>query len=332
MSDMCEHPFCTRLISNKCINHCQLDLCEEHYIEHKHLYLVQYEKSFNNLKKSLNDLINSIEEIKKTIHINYQKNISLISLKSNNKSDEMEQKSSLILTTQNLIKKKLQLLNDIKNGQALLYQYDIEQIKLYRNIIREYQPMEVDILFSSSSSSSSSSSISDFNPDSDNEEDEDYYHKSINNAKRNHIMNYYGQCPLTRLGIYGLNDKHNLRLCSAENNQSDCHLMRHFYNYHHIKWSLSYELTGAIINKLNPFKTCVFRSDINIVDKRFNIIQCSSNDLNVPNCKKKSFNDSLDQHVSKIHRLSSYTSSKIVETSQKKGHLVALDVDEDEFK
>ncbi len=139
MSDMCEHPFCTRLISSKCSNHCQLDLCEEHLTEHKNLFLVQYEKLFNNLKQSYQELFNSFEEEKKTIDINYQEKISLISDKSNNPANEIKQKSLLILSTQNLIKKKLKLLNDVKNGQALLYQYDIEQIKLYRNKIQEDQ-------------------------------------------------------------------------------------------------------------------------------------------------------------------------------------------------
>jgi hypothetical protein len=136
---MCEHPFCTRLISSKCSNHCQLDLCEEHLTEHKNLFLVQYEKLFNNLKQSYQELFNSFEEEKKTIDINYQEKISLISDKSNNPANEIKQKSLLILSTQNLIKKKLKLLNDVKNGQALLYQYDIEQIKLYRNKIQEDQ-------------------------------------------------------------------------------------------------------------------------------------------------------------------------------------------------
>jgi len=324
MSEICEHPFCTRLISSKCSNHCQLDLCNEHLIEHKNLFAVQYEKSFNNLKKSFNDLINLIEEKKEIINNNYEKHISLINKNSNNKLNDIEQKSSLILSTQNLIKKKLQLLTDVKNGQALLYQYDIEQIKLYLNKIQEYQSTEIEML-SSSSSSSSDSTNSDF-------DDEDYYHKSNTDKTRNEIMNYHGQCPLTRLGIYGLNNKHNLRLCSSENNKSDYHLMTHFYNYHHIKWSLSYELTGAIINKLNPLKTFIFQSDINIIDKRFYIISCPLNKINLSNCKKKFFKDSLKQHLLNNHRLKLETINKIIETIQNKGQLTELDLDKDEFK
>jgi len=329
---MCEHPFCTRLISKKCSNHCQLDLCDEHLIEHKHLFLIQYEKSFNNLKKSLNELIDSIQERKKMININYQKNISLITENNNNKLNQTEQKSLLILSTQNLIKKKLQLLNDVKNGQALLYQYDIEQIKLYLTKIHEYQPTEIQILSSSSSSSSNSTHSDSDDDDDDDNDDKDYYHRSNANKKRNDIMNFYGQCPLTRLGIYGLNDKHNLQLCSSETNKSDYCLMTHFYNYHHIKWSLSYALTKAIINKLNPLKTCIFQSDINIIDKRFYVIKCPLKTMNLSDCKKKFFKDSLKQHLLNIHHLSLETSHKIVETIQNKGHLTPLDFDENEFK
>ena len=73
MSQNCEHPFCTRLIATKCSNHCQLELCQEHLIEHKNLFFAQYQKSFNNLHKSLNDLVNPLEETKKTLENNYQK-------------------------------------------------------------------------------------------------------------------------------------------------------------------------------------------------------------------------------------------------------------------
>jgi hypothetical protein len=154
MSEICEHPFCSRSISTKCSNHCQLDLCQDHLIEHKNLFLVQYEKSFNNLNKSLNELIHSIEEEKTKININYEKEILLINENHNNKLNDVQQKSLLIFSTENLIKKKLQLLNDVKNGQALLYQYDIEQIKLYLTKIREYhqdkittEPYEIFIFY-----------------------------------------------------------------------------------------------------------------------------------------------------------------------------------------
>jgi hypothetical protein len=122
MSEMCEHPFCTRLISNKCSNHCQLDLCNEHLIEHKNLFVVQYEKSFNNLKKSFNELINLIEA-KKTqiINNNYEKNISLISKNSNNKLNDIEQKSSLIFSTQNFIKKKTSTSQIIDERKSCLF-------------------------------------------------------------------------------------------------------------------------------------------------------------------------------------------------------------------
>jgi len=139
MSEICEHPFCTRSISKKCSNHCQLDLCEEHITEHKNLFRVQYEKSFNNVTKSLNEFIHSIEQTKHNLKLKHQNDISLVNETYKNKLKEIEQKSSLIISTQNLIKKKVQLLNDVKTSQAILYQYDIEQIKLYRNKIQEDQ-------------------------------------------------------------------------------------------------------------------------------------------------------------------------------------------------
>ena len=275
----------------------------------------------------MNELIHSVEETKLKINNTYQKNLSLLNENSNHKSQDFEPKSSLILSTQNFIKKKRQLLNDVKNGQALLYQYDIEQIKLYRTIIREYEPTKIEVVPSPSTSSASS-----FNFTNDSDSDEDYYHKSNKTLKRTEIMNYYGQCPLTCLGIYGLNEKHNVHLCSSEGNKSDYHLMTHFYNYHHIKWIFSSQLIDAIKKKSDPYQTHIFPANVEILDKRFYVIRCPLIDINYSSCKKKFFKNSLEQHLLNIHHLSSITTKKILQIIQTKGHLTAVDFDEKELK
>ena len=348
MSGICEHPFCTRMIFTKCSNHCQLDLCEEHLTEHKNLFLVQYEKSFHNLEKTYQQLLESFEAAKKTTDANYQQQISSINENADHhSSNELDEKSSLIVSTRNLIKKKSQLLHDVKNDQALLYQYDIEQIKLYRTIIANYQSNENEVLDSpaSVSMSSSPSSNSNFNPDLEGGEEEDddegedddgndrsYYHKSEVGTKRNLIMNYYGPCPLTSLGVYGLHQQHNLVLCTSENNPSDHHLMTHFHQFHHIKWSLAYQLTGAILDKLNPMKTCLLKPNLDIIDKRFYVRYCPLKEMKLSNCRKKFFKNSLEHHLAHVHHLSCETRQKIVQTIENNGSLTDLDLDENEFK
>lgn len=139
MSNICEHPFCSRLIAAECSNHCQLDLCQEHIIEHKNLFVAQYEKVYNNLQKSLNELIHSIEDKKKVFDNNYEKAVSIINENHNNRLNELEQQFQFVHSTQKLIKKKGQLLIDAKNGQTFLYQYDIEQVALYLKEMHKYQ-------------------------------------------------------------------------------------------------------------------------------------------------------------------------------------------------
>ena len=337
---MCEHPSCTRSISTKCSNHCQLDLCEEHFLEHENLFLIQYEKSFNHLKKSFQNVLQSIDERKKSLENIHQKNLSLIDEQSSSSSDEFEHKSSLLLSTQNLIKKKLQLLNDAKNDQALLYQYDIEQLKLYRTIIGNYQPTEIQIDSSSSSSSFSSlsttsSSHSNFNPDSDNDDEEDddggsdYYHKSDGTTRRKELIDYYGPCPLTRLGIYGLQEKHNLTLCTSDHRR---HLMKHFYQDHHIKWSLAFQLTKAIVSRVNPMTNRIFPLNADIIDKRFYVRYCPLKEMNLSHCRKKFFKDSLEAHLLDVHHLSPETRKKIVRTIENNESLSTLHFDRNEFQ
>ncbi|CAF2872322.1 unnamed protein product [Rotaria sp. Silwood2] len=289
MSTICEHPFCTRSISATCSNHCQLDLCQEHIIEHKNLFLVQYEKSFNNLNESLNELIDSIEEEKATVENIYQKDVSIINENHNNKLNELEQQFLFVISTQKLIKKKLQLLTDVKNGQACLYQYDIEQIKLYLTKIREYHHDKITTDTNKNDTKASSPLDSDVNSDVD------YDHELNTNTKYDDTLHLRGRCPLMRLGIYGLTDKHKLRLCSSKTKTKtpDLFFLKHFHRYHHSISKLSYTLTKAIINKLNLLTTCIFQSEIDIIDQHYHLIRCPLNKIESINCRRPSFKSSL---------------------------------------
>lgn len=141
MSDACEHPFCTRAVAQKCPHHCQLDLCEEHAVEHKNLFLAQYEKSFSKLTKSLQELLASIETKKTKVKHDYQHELSSIHDAYQTKCRQVDEKAQIIASTQTLVQRKVQLLADAKLDPTLLHQYDVEQVKLYWNKIKVY-PVE----------------------------------------------------------------------------------------------------------------------------------------------------------------------------------------------
>ena len=134
------------------------------------------------------------------------------------------------------------------------------------------------------------------------------------------------------MGIYGLNNKHNLRLCSSKTKTSDHYLVKHFHHYHHLTISISYDLTKAIINKLNPLTTCIFQSEKKIIDKRFYVIKCPLKRMKLSDCKKKFFKGSLKTHLLNVHYLTLGTTEKIINTIKNQGDLTQLQVNEDEFK
>ncbi|CAF1400338.1 unnamed protein product [Rotaria sp. Silwood1] len=152
------------------------------------------------------------------------------------------------------------------------------------------------------------------------------------NIKFNNMRYVYGQCPLTHLGIYGLTAKHKLRLCSLKRKTYDICLLKHFNRYHHLTWSLSSILTKAIINKLDPLTTCIFQSELNIIDQRYRRIQCPLNRITSSNCRKLIFIGSLKKHLLKIHHIKLQTCNKIMKKIKNKNGLMKIDFVEDDFK
>ncbi|CAF1316187.1 unnamed protein product [Rotaria magnacalcarata] len=329
MSQNCEHPFCIRFIATKCSNHCQLELCQEHLIEHKNLFLAQYQKSFNNLHKSLNDLVNSMEETKKTLDDNYQKDVSVLNENHHKQLNEAERKFLFVNVTQKLIKEKRQLLTDVKNDQAFLYQYDIEQIKLYLTTMQEYHRDKIetkteiggnDCAMSLSWSSDVHSDIEDIP-------------KLKTNTNNEYILKFRGQCPLNRHGIYGLTNKHNLRLCSSKKQPTELCLIKHFHRYHHLTQELSFKLTKAILNKFDPITTRIFPPNTDLIDQYYHPIKCPLNKLKFANkCESTFFRDSLKKHLLSVHQLSLSATMKIITTFRNQGDLTQVNLNENEFK
>jgi len=174
--------------------------------------------------------------------------------------------------------------------------------------------------------------MSSSNSNSDNDDDDDYHHPVESNTKCRDIIDFRGECPLTQLGVYGLHNKHNIRLCLPEKDKSERRLLAHFRGYHHLTFSLSYKLTKAVVSKLNPLTTCIFQSAEKITDKRFEIIGCPLNKMKLSDCRKRILQDSLKTHLLHVHHLTLETSNRIVETVKNQGDLTKLDFDEDEFK
>lgn len=140
----CEHPSCQRTPQGKCSNHCSLDLCHDHLTEHRNLFVVQFEKCLNKFHQMLNEYLEKLEESKMKVESRYQKELLAINKHYNNQLNLLDEKSLLVHSTENFIKKKLQLLLNVKNARAVLHQYDLEQIQLYQSKISESLSREVD--------------------------------------------------------------------------------------------------------------------------------------------------------------------------------------------
>ncbi|UJR25694.1 hypothetical protein I4U23_007045 [Adineta vaga] len=343
MSETCEHPFCTRSILQKCSNHCQLDLCEEHIIEHKNLFLAQYEKSFINLTKLLNESLHSIEEQKSNVNFDYQKGFSSIHEKYQMKLNEINEKSRLIMSTQKLIEKKVQLLTDIKHDKAVLNQYDIEQMKLYLNKLQEYPQEEVTIkndetvpVNSSVDEEDGEEEKEEDEGDNDNDDDDDdddfNYSRTNSNRESTRTIIYRAACPLTCYGAFGLEKRHNIRLCSEDKNRDDRQLFSHLHHYHHLTSSIAYRITKAIRYGWNPLTTCIFSSERKVIDKRYDTIECPLKKIKLADCKSKFFRCSLKLHLLNVHQLTLKTSNRIVDAVRTYGDISNLDLDEEEFQ
>ena len=359
MADICEHPFCTRSISSKCTNHCQLDLCPEHVIEHGNLFLAQYEKSLANFQKLINDYRHTIEQDRVQLDAKYDEDLRSINGVHCDKLKLVEHESTVVTATVNLIERKRQLLASVNSGQASLHQYDVEQVKLYQTKLHEcldggeenkflcghFSDVKDVVMASPSISSSSSSSNGDEDnnstdddddyDDNDGNHDDDDDYKTTAERGRDHSRVYRGTCPLTQFGAYGLAEKHNIRLCPSKKNQQHRCLVAHFRRYHRLAWSLAHKLTSAISDGLDPSTTCVFEAEVDPADEVVHPISCPLNQIRAFSqnfsCSQMLPKESLRKHLIDIHQLTSTTSHTILDSLEKNEDLTNIDLDEFEL-
>lgn len=155
--------------------------------------------------------------------------------------------------------------------------------------------------------------------------------KTITNNK--YILEFRGQCPLNRHGIYGLTNKHNLRLCSTKKKITELCLIKHFHRFHHLTQELSFKLTKAILNKMDPKTTCIFPSDKDFIDQYYYPIKCPLNQLKLADkCESTLFRDSLKKHLLSVHKLSLPTAMKIIATFTKQGDSSQVNPNKNELK
>jgi hypothetical protein len=57
---------------------------------------------------------------------------------------------------------------------------------------------------------------------------------------------YRGRCPLTKLGVFGLNKFHNIRLCDENQTHDDTGLLNHFVVYHCLSYPWANRLCNAM--------------------------------------------------------------------------------------
>ncbi len=57
---------------------------------------------------------------------------------------------------------------------------------------------------------------------------------------------FRGRCPLTKLGVFGLNKYHDIRLCDESQTHPDTGLLNHFVIFHHLSYPWANRLCNAI--------------------------------------------------------------------------------------
>lgn len=71
-----------------------------------------------------------------------------------------------------------------------------------------------------------------------------------------------GRCPLTRLGVFGLNRFHDIRLCDPRQTRADTGLLNHFVIYHHLSYPWANKLCNAMrAGDQDGTKQTLFKSD-----------------------------------------------------------------------
>ena len=201
----------------------------------------------------------------------------------------------------------------------------------------------------STSSSSSSNEDEDNNNNNSDDDDDDYDdddlgngnddddddYKATNESGREHSRVYRGRCPLTQLGVYGLAEKHNIRLCPMKKNQQYRCLAAHFRRYHRLTWTLAYKLINAISDGLDPSTTCLFESEVDLTDEAVLRVRCPLNQIRAFSqnfsCSKMLPKESLKKHLLDIHQLTFSMSNRILDSMEKNEDLTNIDLDEFEL-
>jgi len=124
----CQHPNCSHLIHSICTNHCHWSLCQEHLNEHKNSLLIEFEEVLENLIKPTNEFSKTIDEIKKNLNYNQEKELDNLKKSYEKQLNNIEKNFIEINQLQNQLNKISENLIQIKTNENILTQNDFQHI------------------------------------------------------------------------------------------------------------------------------------------------------------------------------------------------------------
>ena len=78
------------------------------------------------------------------------------------------------------------------------------------------------------------------------ERDHDLFSHAVDTLVNILPKSYRGRCPLTRLGAFGLNKFHDIRLCDESHTHENTGLLNHFVVYHYLSYPWANKLCNAM--------------------------------------------------------------------------------------
>lgn len=154
----------------------------------------------------------------------------------------------------------------------------------------------------------------------------------IDNRKSVNLRQLRSVCPLTKIGVFGLMETHNLtNLCTGQ--LKSIVLLTHLIFKHRIQSKISYQIVKAISQNLDPMTTIIFPQDdrsitVEDVPCPFNAETMSklSTTLSIPQtpCTSKIHTYYIKSHLISTHRLSKADAQLIHDMMKSNGQISCL--------
>jgi len=143
--------------------------------------------------------------------------------------------------------------------------------------------------------------------------------------------NFESICPLTEYDVYGISEKHKIRLCDGR----EYSLMHHFVTFHNLRRAVATKLIKAIMNKADR-KQELFKIDEMIDEQEITCPMTNTNlklfgiHQSIPGtpCSSIMKKFGLRQHLRKYHNLHAPATKKIMDAYERNQKNILFEKDE----